>query len=663
AVVAIVLGVLVLAGSRTLLFGHVPEVGGLRAWPGAGSAWSTFTASWRATMMGAGRAASPAFALMAASTATLLGHAGMARSLVIGGALPLGAFGAYRLVRSFAASALPGVAAAVAYAVNPIIRNAVWRGELGPIVCFALAPFLLGAFVRAVDPGAPRRARWHAAGTITLLGIACGAVWPPAIGFALLIAVAFCLALPFTGDAAVVKRGLVVGAGTTAAVAVLLAPWSLTLLGADAATFGAFPRAPLSLADLLRFHTGAAGAGLAPWGILAAAAVPLAFATGPRLTWSIRAWTLALASFALAWIPGRIDGGASVLSPDGVLIGAALGLAFAAGLGIAAILDDLRRFHFGWRQVMTVVGVVGLGWAMIGFAGDTLSGRFGLGSEDWPSTYSWMQDNPPPGGFRVLWLGDATVLPADAKVASGIGYATTLDGSGDARALWAAPAQHSDRAIGDALRAATSGTTARLGHLLAPAGVRYIAFVQRAAPHSGPYGIDQSALASALGRQLDLTLSRSDDSGVVYQNEAWMPMRSFIPPASASSLHIDGTDPASAAERSEAVGVKGVAVSGSRTEPIGPGTLLWSWAAGHGWHASANGRQLSRRDAFGWTNAFALDGSAPVRVTYRGDLATMVGRTLEIALWIGLIAAWFVTRRRSRRRAPAAGREQLVDLT
>ena len=77
----------------------------------------------------------------------LLGHAGLARSLVIGGALPLGAWGAYRLVRPFAASALPGVARHVAYAANPIVRNAIWHGELGPLVCFAIAPFVLCAFV------------------------------------------------------------------------------------------------------------------------------------------------------------------------------------------------------------------------------------------------------------------------------------------------------------------------------------------------------------------------------------------------------------------------------------------------------------------------------------------------------------------------------------
>ena len=137
----------------------------------------------------------------------------------------------------------------------------------------------------------------------------------------------------------------------------------------------------------------AAGAGLAPWGIVAAAAVPLAIATGPRLAWATRAWVLAAISFALAWLPGRLSAGAAVLAPDGVLVAAAIGLAFAAGLGVAAVLDDLRRFRFGWRQAVMIAAFAGLGLSVVGLAADTLSGRFGLRADDWPSTYSWMTDN------------------------------------------------------------------------------------------------------------------------------------------------------------------------------------------------------------------------------------------------------------------------------
>ncbi len=657
AMFVVLLGALVLFGSRSLLAGRVPAVGSFQAWPGVGAAWSTFTASWRTTMMGAPRPATPAFAFMAAASTVLFDHPGLAQALVVGGALPLGAFGAYRLLRPFASSSLPGIAAAAVYAANPIARNAIWQGELGPLVCFALAPFVLGAFVRATGDDTPRRSRVHLACTVALLVAIAGSVWPPALLLAPAIGVAFCLALPFVGGAHRARSALGGAIVTSAAAALLLAPWSFSLLGADAAAFGAQHRASLSFVSVMQFHAGRAGAGLAPWGIIAAAVVPLAIATGTRLAWATRAWVLAAISFGLAWLPGRLSEGATVVAPNGVLVAAAIGLAFAAGLGVAAVLDGLRRYRFGWRQVVVVAAFAGTALAVVGLSADTLSGRFGLHADDWPATYSWMADNAPPGGFRVLWVGDPNVLPADAKVAGDVGFALTNNGVGDARASWAAPEQHADRVLAGMIDAAASGSTVRLGHLLAPAGVRYVAFVRRAAPSSGAFGRDETRLNDALARQLDLTLSRIDDSGVVYDNDAWIPMRAVVPPKN-TGVRVDGRDPQAAAVRSEADGVVGVAAKAATTSAIGPGTLLWSQAANPRWVATVNGRRVVRRDAFGWTNAFALDSHAPVHVRYAGTGAVSVARVAEIAIWIGTVALWFATRRRpveSRPVATAAG--------
>jgi hypothetical protein len=193
--------------------------------------------------------------------------------------------------------------------------------------------------------------------------------------------------------------------------------------------------------------------------------------------------------------------------------------------------------------------------------------------------------------------------------------------------------------------AAASGSTVRLGHLLAPAGVRYIAFVRRAAPSSGAFGRDETRLNDALARQLDLTLSRIDDSGVVYDNDAWVPMRALVSPGR-TGVPVDGRDPQAAAIRSEADGVFGVTATAGTTSATGPGTLLWSESANPRWVATVNGRRVARRDAFGWTNAFALDSNAPVHVHYSGTRAVSVARYAEIAIWIGTAALWFATRRR-----------------
>jgi GT2 family glycosyltransferase len=646
AIIGTILAVLVLFGSRSLLFGTVPQVGGFQAWPGISNAWSTFSGAWRGTFMGSANPATPAFGLMAVLNTVLLGHAGLARSLVVGGALAVGTWGVFRVLRPLTVSALPAVAGAVAYAANPIARNAIFSGEIGPLVCFALAPFILGVFVRFFDDEHPRPSFVHAALTITLLVAIGASVWPPAILFAALLAISFCLASPFAHDRGIGTRSLALAAGATGIAAILCTPWIWSLIGADAATRGAQPRVALTLVDLLHFDTGSAGAGIASWGIVAAAVVPLLIAHGPRLAWATRAWTLAIVAYAAAWLPSRISPGSAVLSPNGLLVGAALGLAFAAGLGVAAILDDLRTWHFGWRQVLTVVACAGLVLALIGFAADTLDGRFGLGSGDWASSTSWMhEDNPKPGGFRVLWLGDPNILPADAKVAGNTGFATTRDGAGDARALWAAPESSADRVLADAIVSAEAGTTSRLGHLVAPAGVRYIAFINRAAPDSGAHGVPNPQLTAALGRQLDLTLSRLDDNGVIYENDAWLPMHAVVPP-NVKSVNVGATDPLPAALRTESAGVQGVPVKGGTTPPIGPGTLLWSEAANRGWHASANGSTAQRQTAFGWTNAFTLESNARTHVSYRGKSTTSLLRIGAVLGWLVMFGAWIATRRR-----------------
>ena len=282
-----------------------------------------------------------------------------------------------------------------------------------------------------------------------------------------------------------------------------------------------------------------------------------------------------------------------------------------------------------------------------------MSGRYGLRSSDWPTTYSWMDDNAPVGGFRVLWVGDPNLLPADAKLAGDVGFALTRNGVGDARALWAAPEQHADRVLAGMIVAASSGSTVRLGHLLAPAGVKYIAFVSRAAPDGGERGRSESGIAGALGRQLDLTLSHSDDAGVVYQNDAWIPAHAVVPVDNPGGVQVDGRDPVAAAIRSESDGVKGASLKGDTTGAVGPGTLLWSEAASSHWTATSGGKSLARKDAFGWTNAFVLDGNAAVRVRYSASSGVSALRILEVFAWLALAAVWFVTRRR-RHPAPVA---------
>ncbi len=593
-VAATILVALLAFGSRSLIFDRVALVGAFQDWPGAGGLWSTFLGSWRTAMMGADTAASPVFAMMAVLTTALFGDSDLGRTLVVAGALPLGALGAYRLMRPFARTTAPAVAAMAAYLINPIARNAIAEGLLGPLVCYALAPFVMRALVNASRRDAARTTKVHATLTVALLLLTAVAFWPPALLLALFVAAGWALAWPLVGGTRIVASAWVVGGLATLGAAVLALPWLVTLVGADAATLGLLPRGPMSFADVVSFHTGRSGAGFGALGLLVAAALPLAVATGSRLAWAGRAWMLALLSFACTWLPARLDVEASVPAPEGLLVPAALGLAVAVGLGVAAFLEDLRTFHFGWRQFAAVAAAIGIALPVIGFAADTLDGRFGLPEDDWPSRFAWMDEERENGDFKVLWVGDPAIMPTDAKVVDGVGYGLTRQGPGDARALWSPPVGDAERILASAIAQARDGATVRFGHLIAPTGARYVAFATRAAPDAGARGRRDPLLAESLGSQLDLAVSRLEPGAVVYENQAWIPGRAVVPPD--TELAEDTDDPLAAAQRVALPGVTAVTGPESGSDPAGPGTLLWAESANSGWRALGERRaRLEKR--------------------------------------------------------------------
>ena len=92
----------------------------------------------------------------------------------------------------------------------------------------------------------------------------------------------------------------------------------------------------------------------------------LLLASGPRFAWAVRAWSLILVGFAAAWLPARFAPDLPVPVREGLLVPAAVGLALAVGLGAAALLSDLGRRGFGWRQISAVLATGALVVATVG---------------------------------------------------------------------------------------------------------------------------------------------------------------------------------------------------------------------------------------------------------------------------------------------------------
>jgi GT2 family glycosyltransferase len=650
AIGALVVIVMVVLGSRNLLFDRVPEIGTLRVWPGLGDLARTFTSPWQRSGLGVAAPVTPAFGFMALWSTVLLGNTHLARALVVVGAIPLGAFCMYRAARPLARSALPALAAGAAYAANPLPRNAISQGRFGSLVAYALAPFLLILLLRASgsagigEDSYARTPPWRGVLGAALLLALIAAFFPAGVFFALAIGVAFLLAGPLVGGGRGSALVFVAAVTVTAVAALLLVPWTFAWFLGDGASLGFLARDPIGLGAILRFNTGPAGAGWAPYGLLVAAALPLFVASGARLRWAARAWLLVAVSYALAWLPGRLDASLARPEPEGVLVGAALGLALATGLGVAAFADDLRQFLFGWRQVAAVAAAFGLLFPLVGMFGDSIAGRWRAPSRDWADAVSWMHDERRHGDFRVLWLGDADVLPLAARTSHDTGYGFTSNGSGDVRNSFAAPAGDGEDVADDAIGLLANQQTARFGHLVAPMGVRYVALVRRAAPSGGATRPFDPAISASLGEQLDLAIVQSEPDMLLYENKAWASTRALAPASTPIAATRDGATEASLrAELERAVPVHGAMRS---SELPKAGTFLFGEAYDGRWKATVDGKDLPHRRAFGWSNAYTASGRGTADLRFHGGVTRPLLLLLETLVWVACAIALFGGRRR-----------------
>lgn len=652
AVAAALVLVVFLIGSRDLLFGDVPAIGTLARWPGVFDLLDAYGSGWRYTGLGSPAAAPTGFVFMAGLATPLLGAVGLARTLLVTGAIPIGAVGVYRLVRPWTGAAVPAVVAALVYAINPVPRNAIANGRLGPLVLYALGPFLLARILRACRSEGRTQGRTASRtrlflGSAVLLAVATGFSAPAPLWLAA-AAVSVLIAGLIVGGGGLGLRMFGVTALVTLGAFVLLVPWSLELLGADPALLGFAFRPRLGLGDVLRFQTGPSGAGWAAWGILATAALSLAIATGERLVWASRAWVIALVGFALVWVPARFASSVAVPAPEAALSLAALGVAAASGLGVAALLEgDLSRFRFGWRQPVVALAGVGAVLAACAFTADAFDGRWHAPDRGWEDALSFLEAERAEGGFRVLWIGDPAVLPLEPMLASdGVGFLLTRNGPGGGLGLFRAPERSADRLVGDAVDLVSEGQTNRLGHLVAPMGVRYLAVPDRSGPRADETVAPPAGIATTLDDQTDLVRLGSEPGIAMYENAAWGATRATV--EDNGDVPLDSNDPLRAALRTELDGSDPVTGPLRDSSPTGPGTLLWSEAYNSDWDARAAGQGLEHVKPFGFSNGYVLPERESVSITYGGQLRRYGGIAAQVVLWVALVVVWRGARPRVR---------------
>ena len=659
---------LFLVGSRGLLFDRIPAVGGFAPFDqGVGDLLGAFASGWRHAGLGAEAPQPTAYALLGLAGIPLLGAMGLLQQLLVLGAIPAGVLGAWRLSRPLG-SRLGRAAGLVVYAAVPLPYDSLARGSWGGLLVYAAAPWILVRLVAACGDlpsahGPPDRRRDRRA--ILALGVlvALVAAFVPAIVLLVpIVAAALVLGALLTGGARRAVGALGVAAAASLAAAVLHVPWTFdfALPGSEWWSVGGVApmlHRALDTGELLRFQTGAVELSSIGWALPVAAALPLLIGRDWRFAWAVRCWCVALACWGLAWAGGHGHLGVAIPPAEVLLPPAAAALSLSVALGVLAFERDLRGYHFGWRQIASLVAGAAVAVSVVPVVVGAVDGRWELPDSDHAASLSFLRaDEVREGGaFRVLWLGEPEVLPvAGFRLAEDLAYGLSENGAGTLLERWSAPAYGPTTLIPDALRLAARGDTERLGRMLGPLGIRYVLLVDRAAPartgaqrHPVPDG-----LVATVARQLDLRRMAIDPALTAYENTAWVPVRAQVGDDAADVL--EGGEPLRGGAATDLAGASepvllrddGHTTSSGRVEA---GTVYLAEAASSGWQLRVGDEAAARSRALGWANAFEVPDGGPATLRYRTSPTRWAAILLQVLLWTATLVWFWRTRPRRRR--------------
>ncbi|MEA2686823.1 MAG: hypothetical protein QOE93_2018, partial [Actinomycetota bacterium] len=375
-----------LVGSRELLTGRLPAVGQLAPFPRPSTLLTHFIDGWRTTGLGSSSSAPPMFGLLGLAGTILLGGVGLLQKLLVLGAWPVAAVGAWRFGRRLG-SPLARLVGVIAYVAVPLPYNSLTRGQWGGLLAYAAAPWLLAALLRLTGLPPFRAEEEGAAGwreiLVLGLGLAVVSAFVPSIALALVVAaLGLLLGSLIAGQSTATSTGFLGALGAVLVAVLLLVPWSIELLlpggWSTVAGVARLPEAQPGLGELLRFQVGPMGAAPLGWAMLVVAAVPLVLGRDWRLAWATRLWMVALTCIGVAWAGGQGWIPIRFQSPDVLLAFAAAALAGAAALGAVAFETDLRRERFGWRQALSLAAGATIAAITLPVLGGAASGSWDL---------------------------------------------------------------------------------------------------------------------------------------------------------------------------------------------------------------------------------------------------------------------------------------------
>jgi len=539
---ALAAGFVAVAGSRLLLVGHLPLVGGYLPIPEPFHLIATYLGGTTDRGTQPTGPASPAFAILGLAGIVAAGSMGVVLKVGMVVAVVAGVFGVVRLVRPLGPRAA-SFAAGITYLFLPLAWNDLARGDLQALVVYGGMPWILARIARATalppysDEPVPIVGRATVEECLSLgVIVAVVASFAPAAVLAMLVAaVAFVgVTFAFRGVARGVQslRSLVVAGGSTVVAFALCFPWSVTFLQSGA-RWSAITGVTSSgagvpnLASLLRFDLGPIGAGPISYAFVAAALFVVVVGTAERFAWCVRLWGALLATVAFTWAAGEGWLGAGGGAARVLIVPAAACVAVLVGLGVSSMAREVSGSRLGWRQFATigfaVVALVGL----LPVLGAAWGGRWDVPQIGYDSVLTATGDQK--GQGRELWLGAPLALPLVGwQVRPGFAEALTVTGLPDATALWPNANPGDAARLAAAVDDAELGRTVELGKLLAPSGVEVIVVPTAFAPvltgvQSAAAAPSPADLVATLAGQLDLRELPSEGGTYFFENTSWRP--------------------------------------------------------------------------------------------------------------------------------------------
>ncbi|MEM7095593.1 MAG: glycosyltransferase family 2 protein [Actinomycetota bacterium] len=637
-------------GSRGLISEGVPRFNQFTGFPrGPSSLLTEWGSTWRPTGLGAEAPSSLLHVLLGFAGIALFGQMGLLRLLVTVGLLGVGAFGAYRLLAPFKAVQAQLVALVV-YVIVPLPYNALYEGSWSGLVAYASLPWIARRLASAasIDPFAdddPTLTRRFADVVALGLILALAALVEPAVVVApALFAVAWLVGSLATRRVGGSARAIVAAAlGTVVAIGLSL-PASAGLFSADTVWSTLAGAAPvdgdgIGLTRLFRLATGPHGDTPLGWIVLIVPALALVMASGPRLAWAARSWFLIVFSVGLAFAVE--EGAFSVSMPPAVVLlaPAALGIAMAAGMTAVAFGSDLRRYGFGWRQLVPFVAVGALGLSSVAGIGAVVDGRWQVVEDGYDDVIEFFDERAPAHG-RTLWLGEASVLPVrgwtyDDRLSWSLTPARTptildhaIGNPGDATL-----------AVRDTFAAELEGAGNRLGRSLAFFGVRYVVVVESNAPE--PFGsIDRPVdpmLASRLTEQLDLIRIEVRSGATIYENRAYVPLVSAFAPG---TLVADA--PGAVAYE---LALPEVTSLRSYRGSLGAGDIWFGAPADTNWQLEVNGAPVAKGSQE-WASRFDVAAPGTARLVHANESTHWVASVVQLISWAAIVVLLVLGRRR-----------------